>query len=466
MRKSLLAGLAAATLLAAPSLAVAQEPDHGETFGSLGWVTIPGAPLVSFDISWVDQLETAGAPGLNMYFLADRSNASIDLFHIQVNPQPLKLTVAAPNQFAGNVPTCPVANACNGPNGVMTLLNPGSGAKELWAGDGPTMTPGIGTPVCPTSCSTVKVFDSNGTLTHVISTGGVFRADELCFVKPGFYPAVGTVAHGIVAVANDADSPPYMTFIATDGPSAYQRIGAPFLIPTASNGVEQCQFDPRIGLIYLNIPDIGGAGDDQTDGAVFIFDPAFTPPLFLAAFDIPVALCAGPQGMAIGPVGTGDILLGCNAPTVPPGPPSGVPISVVISNSFGCCVAALVGQGGSDEVWFDPLAKHYFLANGGSNPTNSPTQTLGITDATSNAQDQNIFLAFTGGTTRRTHSTASWSGAGLGSTVTAAFVPIPPVGGTPTPPFNSTVCGSSALQGCIGVFGTVPIPVTDPADGN
>src|SRR6516164_10712780 len=114
MRKSLLAGLAAAALVAAPSLAVAQEPNGGETFGSLGWVTIPGAPLVSFDISWVDQLETAGAPGLNTYFLADRSNASIDLFHIQVNPVPSKLTVAAPNQFAGNVPTCPIANACNG----------------------------------------------------------------------------------------------------------------------------------------------------------------------------------------------------------------------------------------------------------------------------------------------------------------------------------------------------------------
>jgi hypothetical protein len=462
MRKSLLAGLAAATLLAAPNLAAAEE-----TFGSLGWVTIPGAPLTSFDISFVDQLETTGAPGLNMYFLADRSNASIDLFHIQVNPQPLKLTVAAPNQFAGNVPTCPVTNACNGPNGVMTILNPGSGAKELWAADGPTMTPGIGTPVCPTSCSTVKVFDTNGTLTHVISTGGVFRADELCFVKPGSYP-FGIVAHGIVAVANDADNPNYMTFIATDGPSAYQRIGT-FPIPPASNGTEQCQFDPRIGVLYLNVPEISGPGDDTVDGAVLVFDPTVTPPAFLGTFDIPVALCAGPQGMAIGPnLGTasGDILLGCNAPTNPPGPPSGVPNSVVINNEVGCCVAILVGQGGSDEVWFDPLAKHYFLANGGSNPTNSPTQTLGITDAITNVQDQNIFLAFTGGTTRRTHSTASWSGAGLGSTVTAAFVPIPQNGGTPTPPFNSTVCGSSALQGCIGVFGTVPIPVTDPADGN
>src|SRR6516164_1926631 len=234
MRKGLRAALAAATLLAAPSLAAADE-----TFGSLGWVTIPGAPLVSFDISWVDQLETAGAPGLNTYFLADRSNASIDLFNIQVNPHPLKLTVAAPNQFAGNVPTCPIANACNGPNGVLTLLNPGSNAKELWAADGPTMQPGIGSPVCPTTCSTVKVFDSNGTLTRVISTGGVFRADELCFAPPN---AAAGRPNGLVLVANDADSPPSIVLIATDGESAYKVVQT-IQFKVATNGIEQCQWD-------------------------------------------------------------------------------------------------------------------------------------------------------------------------------------------------------------------------------
>src|SRR6516225_9848003 len=269
MRKSLLAGLAVAALLAAPSLAVALEPDAGETFGSLGWVTIPGAPLTSFDISWVDEAGTPGVGpnGLNTYFLADRSNASIDLFHIQVNPVPSKLTVAAPNQFAGNVPTCPIANACNGPNGVMTLLNPGSAAKELWAGDGPTMTPGIGSPVCPTTCSTVKVFNSNGTLTHVINTGGIFRADEFCFSP------TGPGGHGVVLVANDADIPPFVTMIATDVPFAYQVISK-FQIPQATNGIEQCAFNPANNGFYLNIPEWNGPGDDSVDGAVLFFPAA------------------------------------------------------------------------------------------------------------------------------------------------------------------------------------------------
>ena len=292
MRKSLLAGLAAATLLAAPNLAVADE-----TFGSLGWVTIPGAPLTSFDISWVDQLETAGAPGLNTYFLADRSNVSIDLFHIQVNPQPLKLTVAAPNSFAGNVTTCPIANACNGPNGVMTLLNPGSHAKELWTGDGPTMTPGIGTPVCPTSCSTVKVFDTNGTLTHVISTGGQFRADELCF-SPN-----GPGGHGVVVIANDADSPPFVSMIATDGPLAYTVISK-LQIPQATNGIEQCQWNQANGYFYLNIPEWLGPGDDSVHGAVLaFFEGNLVQVGYLGPFFVNINNCAGPQGMAIGPGG-------------------------------------------------------------------------------------------------------------------------------------------------------------------
>jgi hypothetical protein len=477
MRKGLLASLAAAALLAAPGLAVAQEPDHGETFGSLGWVTIPGAPLTSFDISWVDQAGTPGTGpnGLNVYFLADRSNASIDLFHIQVNPQPLKLTVAAPNQFAGNVPTCPIPNACNGPNGLITLLNPGSNAKEMWVGDGPTMTPGIGSPVCPTTCSTVKVFDSNGTLTHVISTGGQFRADELCFAPAN---AMAGRPNGLVLIANDSDAPPFISLIPTDGPNAYTVVQQ-IQFRVATNGIEQCQWDgtipgvPQNGRFLLNVPEVNGPADDSVAGSVFTITgtlPATITPnpanLGLTG-NVNITRCAGPQGMAIGPRPGDSVLLGCNAPTVvDPGPPIvfGFNNSVVIDKGTGAgiggIIATLQGQGGADEVWFDPLAIHYFITGGSL----VPAQTFGITDAATNQQDQNIFIGFTNGTTRRSHSTASWSGSGLGSTVTAAFVPVSATGGTPAPGFQSTVCGSSAAQGCIAVFGTVPIPTNDTAD--
>ena len=100
MRRSLLTGLAAVALLAAPGLAVAQEPAGGETFVSLGWVTIPGAPLTSFDISWVDT-------DLNLYFLADRSNAAVDVFAVKLNPGVFNISSVCPQSIRRQRPDVP-----------------------------------------------------------------------------------------------------------------------------------------------------------------------------------------------------------------------------------------------------------------------------------------------------------------------------------------------------------------------
>jgi hypothetical protein len=281
----------------------------------------------------------------------------------------------------------------------------------------------------------------------------VFRADELCFAPPD---GVGR-PNGLVLIANDADSPPNIVFIATDGANAYTVIRR-IQFPTATNGIEQCQWNPTTQRFLLNIPEISGPGDDTAPGAVVEINPAFG--AFTTVFHtVPIANCAGPQGMAIGPViaGFSTVLLGCNAPSVP----SGVSNSVIVLGSNPSVVLAqLTGQGGADQVWFDPIAIHYFITGGSL----LPAQTFGITDALTGLQDQNIFIGLTGATTRRSHSTASWSGSGLGSTVTAAFVPVSATGGSTTAPFSSTVCGAQAAQGCIAVFGTVPIPTSDTAD--
>jgi hypothetical protein len=233
--------------------------------------------------------------------------------------------------------------------------------------------------------------------------------------------------------------------------------------PTATNGIEQCQWDGLTQWFYLNLPEVSGPADDTVPGNVVEISAATRSPV--GFFPIDITQCAGPQGMAIGP-GGGVILLGCNAPTVvSAGPPIvfGTNNSVVVfAGDPSIIQTTLLGQGGADEVWFDPTAIHYFITGGSL----LPAQTFGITDAGTNTQDQNIFIGFTGATTRRSHSTASWSGAGLGSTVTAAFVPVSATGGSTTAPFTSTVCGSSAAQGCIAVFATVPIPTNDTADIN
>jgi hypothetical protein len=454
---SLLGGLAAAALLAVPSLAVAQETDGGETFISLGHVTVPGGPLQSFDISWVD-------PVLNVYLLADRSNASVDVVPIQVNPPVFKVL----GGFTGNVAAAScggMANACSGPDGILTLNNPNPAAgRELWVGDGPSFNP-----VCGgngISCSTVKVFNTAAVLTHTVSTGGAFRADELCFAPPD---GPGR-PNGLILVANNADTPPFASLIATDGPNAYQVVQK-ILIPIASGGIEQCVWDPTAGTsggrFLLNSPEINGTGDLTKPGNIFTINPnvgAITPGTPATVTPSPtntgltgnvaIANCVAPQGMAIGPRPGSDVLLGCNGST---------DTIIVNHNPPHTVVTVLFGQGGADEVWFENIAgQHYFITGG----MLLPAQNFGIADAVFRKEDQNIFVGFTGGTTRRAHSTAGWSGSppGAGTSVTLAFLPIPQNGGTPTPPFSSSLCGSDGGQGCIAVFGAVPIPTEVAGD--
>src|SRR5665213_728657 len=137
--------LAIAALLSVPCLAAADE-----VFTVKTTINIPGAALASFDISWVD-------PSLSAYFLADRSNKSIDVIDTNSKTVIHQFTPGFVG-FTGN-------NDTSGPDGILTLDN--KGTQQMWVGDGN---------------STVKVLSyPSGTLTHTISTGGTGRADELCY---------------------------------------------------------------------------------------------------------------------------------------------------------------------------------------------------------------------------------------------------------------------------------------------
>src|ERR1700682_3229177 len=82
----------------------------------IGTISIPGEPLNSFDISWIDQ--TTGR-----YFLADRSNKGIDVVDTKTGAWIGR--VGGMVGFSGK-------NDTSGPNGVATVNN----GKEAWAGDG------------------------------------------------------------------------------------------------------------------------------------------------------------------------------------------------------------------------------------------------------------------------------------------------------------------------------------------
>jgi hypothetical protein len=405
----------AATLLAAPGLAIAGGGfSSPPAFSLKTTVTITGAPLNSFDISWVD-------PEVHAYFLSDRSNSAVDVIDTSSKTQ----SKLAAGQFAGNVPSCPASNACNGPNGVLSFNN--NGVEQVWAGDGPRAGCTARQPLASatTTCSTVKVIDfATGTVVHNIPTGGQYRADELCYDR---------VDH-LIQIANDADSPPYINFIPTEGPNAYKVVkqiafdGKAGDGPNATNGIEQCQWNERTGMIYLNVPEVNGSGNDTADGQTLVIDPRKME--IVRTFDIPVGECAGPQGMALGPAP--QILLGCNAK----GPPNntGPQNAAVLDENSGHLIKVLANQGGNDEVWFNPGDGLYFLAEG----QNAAFEQLGIVNSTPIFVSQDIIVA-PGGGTGRAHSVAA------DPNKNEVYLPIPyNAGSDPCPTAN----------GCVAIFGT------------
>src|SRR5690242_1075741 len=140
--------------------AFAQE----ETLLKVGEIAVPGG-LNCFDIGFVD-------PKIGRYFLADRSNATVD----QVKTRTNAIDQLAKGAFVG---VQAGGNITSGPNGVITANN----HTEVWAADGVQCS----NPPTATSCGTVmqtsriQVIDlKTGNVTHTIDNGGNRRADELC----------------------------------------------------------------------------------------------------------------------------------------------------------------------------------------------------------------------------------------------------------------------------------------------
>jgi DNA-binding beta-propeller fold protein YncE len=293
--------------------------------------TIP-VETFSFDIGFVD-------PIAGVYVLADRTNKAIDVIDTGTNELVDQLEPGFVGAVCKNAPPCPKGpfnNDLSGPNGVLIVHQ-----TEVWVGDGN---------------SRVWVLHlHNGKPIDMISTAlpdtkDTTRADELCH-DPN---------DDIILVANDASSPPFVTFISSkpnhmilgrilmDGKS-----GSLFHHgPEATAGIEQCQWSPRTGKFYLNLP----ATTSAPDGTVLVIDPVTEE--ILQTWDVHHSMdvpCTAPQGMAIGP--TNQILLGCN------GPEGSLIINEDPANAQLTVTHPLAGLGGNDEVWFNPGDDQYFLAD-------------------------------------------------------------------------------------------------------
>jgi hypothetical protein len=381
-RKSWLAcvmGTFVAQFLFSGGIALAEE-----AFSPTRAITMPNK-IQSFDIGWVDT--TLGA-----YFLADRTGMAVDVVDFATG-HITQLVDSFAGAAGGN-------NDLAGPNGIITI------GRQVWAGDGD---------------STVKIIDveTGNAVGSPISTGGTSRADELCY---------DPVDH-LVLIANDADKPPFISFISTDNNQIVGKIvmdgsnGA----PKATDGIEQCQWSSRTGKFLLNLPEVNGPGDNSKPGAVLVISPQMK---VERTFSIDHDKCAGPQGMALGP--NHQVLLGCNTPSG-----NGKFSTVVIDDNATHIVATLNNESGADEVWFNPGDNHYFLARSSAAP-----QQLGIVDAVRLTEDPSQTTNAVGA--GNAHSVAVDPG------FNEAYVPIP---STATEGVCSSAGGTDS-QGCIAVYST------------
>src|SRR5438093_5666075 len=108
--------VAAAFLLAGSSATPAYAESSAPTYPPIALIKVPGAPLTSFDISFVERSSQT-------YYLADRSNKAVDIFDASSNT--FETRVAGFVGFTGN-------NDTSGPNGIVVVHDRG----EIWAGDG------------------------------------------------------------------------------------------------------------------------------------------------------------------------------------------------------------------------------------------------------------------------------------------------------------------------------------------
>jgi hypothetical protein len=380
-----------------------------EVFKATAQVAIGGpmaSPMASWDISFVDGT-------LGLFFLGDRTHNAVDV--VSTGSPPTFAKFIGQGLFAGAVPgaQCTMKgggpNDCSGPNGVITTNH-----NELWASDGD---------------SSVKVFDLAGTLLTTISTGGNFRADEMCFNPDDQQIMVANNSQG-------ETNGPFATIISVTTHKVVKQIvfDGTTGSPKATNGAEQCSYSTKTNRFYITLPGINDP-DDGT-GAVVVINPKKLkgpqPPIE-KVFNFANTDCDTPQGTAVGP--DNQLMVGCNGSTHSTN-------SIVIMLQNGNILAKVANESGPDEVWYNPGDGQYFLGISGG-PATATSQLLGVIDAGRLQADVSVPTA------NKPNPPASSSHSVAADPVhNQVFVAI---GGN-----SSTVCQSAGApnntQGCIAVF--------------
>ena len=407
-------------VLAAPPCQGPGAPANTET---KCWtaVQIPGNPLRSYDISWVN-------PHRAEYYLADRSNAGIDI--IDTHHLTFKRRLGGFVGVVLNAAGTAVNNDKSGPDGVVTH------GRWLYAGDGN---------------STLKVFDLDGPAALAqppLNTGGEFRVDEMALTTDG----------ELLLTVNNADDPPFATLFAANGDRNHSSVRElshitinAVLFPDTP-GIEQPAWDPKTKRFYVSVPILGkpgGCGTATCDGGLMVIDPdTVTPGNFvLGAFDpaknsgvLQLSNC-GPNGATVGP--HDNLLLGCTPANNPTND------STLVINATTKHFSHVNGIVGSDEVWFNKGDGRYYTGSNRNCRTTAPCPTAATQAAVLGVIDATSVLIETVPQSSGSHSVAADSKRNLIFVPQSAPVRIVGAGGDTTA-VGEGICGST--NGCVGVF--------------
>ncbi len=309
-------------------------------------VQIPGNPLRSFDISFVN-------PDRAEYYLADRSNAGIDIIDTQHNTFKRRLPGFVGVTLNANGT---VNNNLSGPDGVVTH------GRWLYAGDGN---------------SDLRVYDLNAPTVSAfkqkVPTGGTTRVDEMDVTTDG----------KLLLAANNAEDPPFATLFKANGDASTSAVSvitrvviSPAIVPPGAGlSIEQPAWEPQTARFYVSIPVIAnnpaGCNYGQVPspapitchGGLLVIDPTTltAPVATVGAFDpatntgvVPLNAC-GPNGATVGP--NANLLLGCT----PQNNPSDT--TTLVINAKTKNYVNIGGITGSDEVWFNAGDNRYYTGS-------------------------------------------------------------------------------------------------------
>jgi len=391
-------------------------------------VAIPGNPLRSFDISFVN-------PDRAEFYFSDRSNSAIDV----IDTETLKF-----KRFLGGFTGVAfnngnVDNNHSGPDGVTTH------GRWLYAGDGN---------------STLKIFDLDAppalALKRTISTGGTTRVDEMALTTDG----------DLLLAANNAEDPPFATLFAVNGDDATDHTSKimtttidPTILPAGFGlSMEQPAWDRKTRRFYTSVPIVknnpqgcnfnANAGPITCDGGLLVIDPT-APTAVQGAFNpdtntgVVLLHACNPNGSTVGP--DDNLLLGCT----PQNSPSDT--TTLVINAKTKEQTPVINITGSDEVWFNKGDKRYYVGasrdctiSGTPCPAaNQQTPVLGVIDANTNLLIEKIPQS------SNSHSVAADSR--RNRIFVGQVAPVAVVGsGGDTTTVGAGICGTS--NGCVAVY--------------